>query len=48
MGEIDKDICKFTIPELHLYEKGDNGKIKFEIISDEKPEVMKFESFNKK
>lgn len=35
IGEIDKDICKFNIPELSLYEKGDHGKIKFEIISED-------------
>ena len=35
IGEIDKDICRFNIPELTLYEKGDNGKIKFEIISED-------------
>jgi hypothetical protein len=35
IGEIDKDICRFNIPELNLYEKGDSGKIKFEIISED-------------
>ena len=35
IGEIDNDICRFNIPELTLYEKGDNGKIKFEIISED-------------
>jgi len=35
IGEIDKDICKFSIPQLSLYEKGDKGKIKFEIISED-------------
>jgi len=35
IGEIDKDICRFNIPELNLYEKGDHGKIKFEIISED-------------
>jgi len=35
MGEIENGICKFDVPELTLYEKGDTGKIKFEIISEE-------------
>jgi hypothetical protein len=35
IGEVDKDICRFTIPQLNLYEKGDHGKIKFEIISED-------------
>lgn len=35
IGEVDKDICRFNIPELSLYEKGDHGKIKFEIISED-------------
>jgi hypothetical protein len=35
IGKIEKDICKFDIPQLSLYEKGDHGKIKFEIISED-------------
>jgi len=35
IGKIDKDICRFAIPELNLYEKGNSGKIKFEIISED-------------
>ena len=35
IGKIENDICRFDIPELSLYEKGDNGKIKFEIISED-------------
>lgn len=35
IGEVDKDICRFNIPELSVYEKGDHGKIKFEIISED-------------
>ena len=35
IGEVDKDVCKFNIPQLNLYEKGDHGKIKFEIISED-------------
>ena len=35
IGKIENDICRFEIPKLSLYEKGDNGKIKFEIISED-------------
>ena len=35
IGKIENDICRFEIPKLTLYEKGDNGKIKFEIISED-------------
>jgi hypothetical protein len=35
IGKIEKDICKFDIPQLSVYEKGDHGKIKFEIISED-------------
>ncbi len=35
IGEIDKDICRFNIPQLNIYEKGEHGKIKFEIISED-------------
>ncbi len=34
-GNVKNDICEFDIPELKIYESGDNGKIKFEIISDD-------------
>ena len=35
IGKIDGEICKFNIPELKEYNKDDNGKIKFEIISED-------------
>lgn len=35
IGEIKNGVCEFDIPELKLYEKGDYGKIKFEIISED-------------
>ena len=35
IGEIQNDVCKFNIPQLNLYEKGEHGKIKFEIISED-------------
>ena len=35
IGKVKNEICEFEIPELELYEKGDTGKIKFEIISEE-------------
>lgn len=35
IGKVRNDVCEFDIPELSLYEKNDNGKIKFEIISDD-------------
>lgn len=35
IGRIENDTCKFDIPQLENYNKGDNGKIKFEIISEE-------------
>jgi len=34
-GEIHNGVCKFNIPELGLYEKGEQGKIRFEIISED-------------
>ena len=35
VGSLDDNICKFNIPELKIYEKGDIGRMKFEIISDD-------------
>lgn len=35
IGEVKDGIAIFEMPELRLYEKGDHGKIKFEIISDD-------------
>jgi hypothetical protein len=35
IGEVQNDICRFNLPKLELYEKGDEGKIKFEIISED-------------
>lgn len=35
VGSLNKDVCEFDVPELNLYEKGDHGKIKFEIISED-------------
>lgn len=35
IGEIHNDICKFNIPKLETLNKGDEGKIKFEIISED-------------
>jgi len=35
IGEIENGTCKFNIPQLTLYEKGNYGKIKFEIISED-------------
>ena len=35
IGKIENGICKFEIPKLESYEKGDEGKIKFEIISED-------------
>jgi len=35
MGEVNNGICKFDVPELSMYEKGDYGKVKFEIISED-------------
>lgn len=35
VGKVHGDICKFDIPKLESYEKGDEGKIKFEIISED-------------
>lgn len=32
-GNIKDSVCSFNIPELSLYEKNDNGKINFEIVS---------------
>lgn len=34
IGKVNNDICEFNIPELESYKKGDNGDIKFEIISE--------------
>jgi hypothetical protein len=34
-GKVTEGVCTFELPELKLYEKGDSGKVKFEIISDE-------------
>lgn len=34
-GKLNGNICKFDIPKLELYEKGDSGTIKFEIISED-------------
>lgn len=34
-GKIQEDKCVFDIPELKIYEQGEQGKIKFEIISDD-------------
>lgn len=34
-GKIEEDICIFDLPKLELYEKGDSGKLKFEIISED-------------
>ena len=33
--KVENDICKFNIPELSIYENGDSGRIKFEIISED-------------
>lgn len=35
LGTLENGVCKFDVPELQMYEKGDTGKIKFEIISEE-------------
>jgi hypothetical protein len=35
LGEIHNDVCKFNIPRLELLNTGDEGKIKFEIISED-------------
>lgn len=35
VGKIKGDVCEFNIPELSLYEKNENGNIKFEIISED-------------
>jgi len=34
-GKITDSVCTFDIPELSSYKKGDEGKIKFEIISED-------------
>jgi len=34
IGKVNNDICEFNIPELESYKKGDNGDIRFEIISE--------------
>ena len=36
IGEMmNNEVCKFDVPKLELFEKGDIGTIKFEIISDD-------------
>jgi len=35
IGTLNENICKFDIPELKTYKKGDFGKMKFEIISED-------------
>lgn len=35
IGEVHNDICKFNIPKLESLSTGDEGKIKFEIISED-------------
>ena len=35
LGKVEKDICKFEIPKLESYEKGEEGKIKFEIVTED-------------
>lgn len=35
LGEIHNDICRFDIPKLESLNKGDEGKIKFEIITED-------------
>lgn len=35
-GNMDNQICVFDIPKMSLYENKGNGKIKFEIISDDR------------
>jgi hypothetical protein len=35
LGEVENGVCKFNIPQLGIYEKGDHGKVKFEIISED-------------
>lgn len=34
LGKVENGVCKFRVPELTLYEKGEKGRIKFEIISE--------------
>jgi len=34
-GKISEDMCIFDLPKLELFEKNDNGNIKFEIVSDD-------------
>jgi len=34
-GKINENMCIFDVPELKLYKKGSEGKIKFEIISED-------------
>lgn len=34
-GKIEEDLCIFDLPELDLYEKGNSGNVKFEIISED-------------
>jgi hypothetical protein len=34
-GTINEGICEFDIPKLELFENGDEGKIRFEIISED-------------
>lgn len=35
IGKVEDGVCKFNVPQLSIYEKGDHGKIKFEIISED-------------
>lgn len=35
IGKVNNGICKFDIPELENFKKGDTGLIKFEIISED-------------
>ena len=34
-GKVAEGVCTFELPELQIYEKGDSGKVKFEIISED-------------
>jgi hypothetical protein len=35
IGKVEEGVCKFNVPQLNIYEKGDHGKITFEIISED-------------
>jgi hypothetical protein len=35
IGEIQNGVCKFDIPKLESFKNGDDGKIKFEIVSED-------------